>query len=171
MILIMGCAFQVSAAEKSVGSLTDCDLSISCESNGVGIVFNTCLLYTSMGTFLGKRAGTKVWIAARIALAGMYLLCMAGGTSAVAAVGTGDAFMLGCAILFSVHILVVDYFSPRTDGVALSCIQFFTSGAICAVLAMMAETPSLSALIEGAVPVLYAGVLSCGCLLYTSRCV
>lgn len=41
MILIMGCAFQVSAAEKSVGSLTDCDLSISCESNGVGIVFNT----------------------------------------------------------------------------------------------------------------------------------
>ena len=115
-----------------------------------------------MGTFLGKRAGTKVWIAAGIALAGMYLLCMAGGTSAVAAVGTGDAFMLGCAILFSVHILVVDYFSPRTDGVALSCIQFFTSGAICAVLAMMAETPSLSALIEGAVPVLYAGVLSCG---------
>ena len=115
-----------------------------------------------MGIFLGKRAGLKVWMAAAIALAGMYLLCLSGNANAAFAISRGDAFVLGGAVLFSVHILVVDHFSPGTDSVALSCIQFFTSGAICTILALLTETPSLSALAAGAIPVLYAGVLSCG---------
>lgn len=41
IILIMGSVLSVNAEERSTGSLTDCDISISCESNGVGIVFNT----------------------------------------------------------------------------------------------------------------------------------
>lgn len=119
-----------------------------------------------IGIFLGKRAGAKVWGAAAMALAGMYLLCMSGSPSGAGAsfltVGRGDAFVLGGAVLFSVHILAVDRFSPGTDSVALSCIQFFTSGAICTVLALLTEAPSVSALMAGALPVLYAGVLSCG---------
>mgnify|MGYP005754945495 FL=1 len=119
-----------------------------------------------IGIFLGKRAGAKVWGAAAMALAGMYLLCMSGSPSGAGTsfltVGRGDAFVLGGAVLFSVHILAVDRFSPGTDSVALSCIQFFTSGAICTVLALLTEAPSVSALMAGALPVLYAGVLSCG---------
>lgn len=41
VIFIMGCVLQTNASERIVGSLTDCDISISCESNGVGIVYNT----------------------------------------------------------------------------------------------------------------------------------
>lgn len=119
-----------------------------------------------IGIFLGKRAGARVWGAAAMALAGMYLLCMYGSPSGAGAsfltVGRGDAFVLGGAVLFSVHILAVDRFSPGTDSIALSCIQFFTSGAICTVLALLTEAPSVSALMAGALPVLYAGVLSCG---------
>lgn len=116
------------------------------------------ILVPILGIFFHKKAGLKIWIGAVIAVAGMYLLCMSGGFS----LSKGDALVLACAFVFSVHILVVDYFSPKVDSVELSCVQFFTSGVICTVLAFLTETPSLGALISGAVPVLYAGVLSCG---------
>lgn len=38
-LLIMGFGIQVSAKEKSVGALTDCELWIGCENNGVRITF------------------------------------------------------------------------------------------------------------------------------------
>ncbi|MBQ7839732.1 MAG: DMT family transporter [Lachnospiraceae bacterium] len=111
-----------------------------------------------LGIFLRKKIGAKVWIGAVIAVAGMYLLCMSESFS----LSRGDALVLACAVVFSVHILVVDYFSPKMDSVKLSCMQFYTSGIICTVLAFLTETPSLDAVVAGAVPVLYAGVLSCG---------
>lgn len=111
-----------------------------------------------LSIFLHQKTSSRVWGGALIAVAGMYLLCMTGSLS----LGKGDSLMLGCAFLFSIHILVVDYFSPRMDSVKLSCIQFLTSGLICTVLAFLTETPSMEALFAGAVPVLYAGVLSCG---------
>ena len=74
----------------------------------------------------------------------------------------GDVLVFFCAILFSIHILVVDYFSPKADGVKLSCIQFYVSGVLCMAGAFLLETPSWSALLAGIVPLLYAGVMSCG---------
>lgn len=110
------------------------------------------------GFFLHKKIGAKIWIGAVIAVAGMYLLCMSGGFT----VSRGDGLVLLCAVAFSGHILVVDHFSPKVDSVKLSCIQFLTSGIVCTLLAFVFETPSLSALLAGWMPVLYAGVLSCG---------
>lgn len=111
-----------------------------------------------LGLFLRKRVPGKVWIAAVLAAIGMYLLCMTEGFS----IGKGDALVFVCAILFSIHILVIDYFSPKTDGVALSCIQFFTAGIICTVGALILEKPTWEQLVAGALPILYAGVMSCG---------
>lgn len=110
------------------------------------------------GLFLRKRVPGKVWIAAVIAAIGMYLLCITEGFS----ISEGDALVFVCAILFSIHILVIDYFSPKTDGVALSCIQFFTAGIICSLGAMILEQPTWEQLVAGALPILYAGVMSCG---------
>ncbi|MDO4331417.1 MAG: DMT family transporter [Eubacteriales bacterium] len=110
------------------------------------------------GIFLRKKVGAKIWIGALIAVIGMYLLCISGNFS----ISKGDSFVLGCAFAFSVHILVVDYFSPKTNGVKLSCMQFFTSGVICTILALFLERPDLHALTAGIVPLLYAGVMSCG---------
>lgn len=70
--------------------------------------------------------------------------------------------MLGCALLFSVHILVIDFFSPRVDGVAMSCIQFFVCALLSAVPVFVGERPQISAILAAWAPVLYAGVLSCG---------
>lgn len=110
------------------------------------------------GLFLRKKVPGKVWIAAAVAAVGMYMLCINESFS----VSRGDAFVFLCAIIFAVHILVIDYFSPKTDGVALSCIQFYTAGIICTVAAFAVETPTWGQFVSGIVPILYAGVMSCG---------
>ena len=88
----------------------------------------------------------------------MYLLCM----SERLVLGKGDTYVFICAILFSVHILVIDHFSPKADGVELSCIQFLTAGVISSILAFIFEEPALQSFIDGIIPVAYAGIMSCG---------
>lgn len=116
------------------------------------------VLVPVLGIFLKKKIGLKVWISVALAVLGLYLLCMSGSFT----LQKGDALVLLCALVFAVHILVVDYFSPRTDGVKLSCIQFLVSGAISMVLMLMFEHPQMSAILSAWMPILYAGVFSCG---------
>ncbi len=116
------------------------------------------LLVPLLGIPLGKRAGLRVWINAALAMAGMYFLCITDGFS----ISKGDFFVLLCAGAFSVHILVIDYFAPKVDGVSLSCIQFFVCGILCAVPAMVSEQPQLRWILAAWMPLVYAGVLSCG---------
>ena len=111
-----------------------------------------------LGIFVRRIPGVKVWCSVVVALIGMYLLCISGSVR----IGLGDALVIGCALVFSIHILVVDHFAEQVDGVKLSCLQFLTSGVICLVLAFLTEHPSWDALFAGIVPVLYAGVLSSG---------
>lgn len=111
-----------------------------------------------MGIFLKKRVSGRIWIGAVIAAFGMYLLCM----SEKFALSRGDTYVFICAVLFSVHILVIDYFSPKADGVTLSCIQFLTAGVVCSVLAIIIEKPEIGNFIDGIIPLAYAGIMSSG---------
>ncbi len=108
--------------------------------------------------FLGKKATGKVWAGAGLAAFGMYLLCM----SERLALSRGDTYVFLCAIIFSIHILVIDHFSAKADGVELSCIQFLTAGVISSILAFIFEGPKVSYLIDGIVPLAYAGIMSSG---------
>ena len=110
------------------------------------------------GIFLRKKIGYKIWIAVVMALLGLYFLCMTEQFS----VGKGDVLIFACALVFSVHILVIDYFSPRVDGVKMSCIQFFVCGLASLPFMFLFETPRVGAVVNGFLPLLYAGVLSCG---------
>ena len=116
------------------------------------------ILVPFFGIFLRKKIQGKVWIGAVIAAAGMYLLCM----SEKLALSRGDTLVFICAILFSVHILIIDHFSPMADGVELSCIQFLTAGLIGSIGAILFEQPTLQCLIDGIIPLAYAGILSSG---------
>lgn len=111
-----------------------------------------------LGIFLKKKVGIKIWVSVVLAVAGLYLLCMTGGLS----LGKGDLLVLLCAVVFSVHILVIDHFSPLVDGVRMSCIQFFVCGILSAIGMLLTENFSWSAFAAAWMPVLYAGVMSCG---------
>lgn len=112
-----------------------------------------------IGIFIGKRPEIKLWFCVALAVVGMYLLCMKDGSFTIE---RADIMLLLCALAFSFHILVVDYFSPKVDGVKMSCIQFFVCGVLSAVGMLFTETPDISNIQAAWLPLLYAGLLSCG---------
>ena len=111
-----------------------------------------------LGIFLHKKIGWKIWLAVVLALAGLYFLCITESFS----IGKGDVLIFLCALIFAVHILVIDYFSPKVDGVKMSCIQFFVCGILSLPFMFTIETPKAVAMTAAWMPLLYAGVLSCG---------
>ena len=111
-----------------------------------------------LGIFLHKKIQWKVWMAVLLALVGLYFLCITESFS----VGKGDALVFLCALVFSVHILVIDHFSPKVDGVKMSCIQFFVAAIVSGVGMFVLETPRFVSVVAAWMPLLYAGVLSCG---------
>lgn len=116
------------------------------------------VLVPVFGIFLGKKTGWKIWLAVALALAGLYFLCITESFS----VGRGDIYVFIGALLFTVHILVIDYFAPRTDGVKMSCIQFFVAGILSMFPMAAFETTTVEGIMRSWGPLLYAGVLSCG---------
>lgn len=116
------------------------------------------VLVPIFGLFLKRKPSKMVWLCAVLAVVGLYLLCV----NETLTLNFGDILVFCCALVFTVHIMVIDYFSPKANGVTLSCIQFLFSGVVSLILAFIFETPQISAIVSGIVPVLYAGVMSCG---------
>lgn len=110
------------------------------------------------GIFFRRKVGAVVWLSALMAAIGMYLLCMTEGFS----LRTGDILVFICAILFTAHILVIDHYTDKADGVIVSCIQFAMCGVICTVLSLIFENPTMGEILPGTGALLYAGVMSCG---------
>ena len=111
-----------------------------------------------LGIFLGKKVTPMVWLGVVLAAVGSYFLCITESFS----VNYGDVLVLLCALCFSFHILIIDYFAPKADGVALSCLQFWFSGIVCMAIALSKESPRWENIFQAMLPILYAGVMSCG---------
>ena len=117
------------------------------------------VLVPVLGIFLKKKPRPILWVSVALACVGLYFLCFTDKTFSLA---MGDAAMLGGAVMFALHIMVVDHFSPLVDGVCLSFVQFLTAGSLGMVVAFITEQPSFAALSAAAVPNLYTGVFTMG---------
>lgn len=111
-----------------------------------------------IGIFLKKKTGWNVWISVVIALVGFYLLCIKDGF----ALSRGDLYVFICALVFPFHIWAVNHYAPKVDGVRLSCIQFFVCGVLSVLCMFLFESPQIGNILIAWMPLLYAGVLSCG---------
>ena len=109
--------------------------------------------------FLRKKVGAKMWFCVMLGALGMYMLCMKEATFSLQ---YGDFLVLLCAAAFAIHILVIDYFSPKVDSVRLSCIQFLTAGSLAIICMFIFEEPVIANILACWFPILYAGVLSSG---------
>ena len=149
-----------------------CGLALCAASNfqQIGIVHTTVgkagfitalyvVIVPILGIFLKKKASFVVWISVGLSVIGLYLLCMTGDSLRLA---YGDFLVLICALLFSVHIMIIDYFSPKGDGVRISCVQFFVCGIVSGMIMLFVEEPSVRNMMAAKMPILYAGVLSSG---------
>lgn len=179
VIAVMGKRKQEKSAEKSEsrrilllgGICCGIMLFIGSALQQVGIQYTTAgkagfitamymVLVPICGLFFGKRPGGKTWAAVVVALVGMYLLCLYG--SGIQNLSKGDLLEMLCALGFTAHILVIDHFSPKVDGVKMSCIQFFVCGILAGIFMLILETPSWESIRAAAMPILYAGILSSG---------
>ena len=114
-----------------------------------------------------KKIHPIVWLGIATAVVGMYLLSFAKGISGVY---MGDVITFLCAVSFCGHILVIDRFVAKSNGILLSCVQFFTVGVLSLITALMFEKTTLSAIMEALLPILYLGIMSSG-IAYTLQVV
>ena len=131
-------------------------------TNSVGKAGFLTALYIIMvpiiGIFFKKKVKPLIWVCVILATVGLYLLCVKDGFS----FEIGDIFLILCALVFSFHIILVDYVSPRGDGVTISMIQFGVSAVLCFICALIFEHVSMENILRAWMPILYAGVMSCG---------
>lgn len=116
------------------------------------------VLVPLFGLFFRRKVSGPVWIAVVLSVVSLYLLCIKGGFS----LAPGDLLVLVCAVCFAVHILLIDHFTARCDGVKLSCLQFLFAAIWSTILALIFDTIDFHVLWECILPLLYVGVFSCG---------
>lgn len=108
-----------------------------------------------LGVFLRQKIPHKVWLAVMMCFIGLYLLC---GSFAF---NINQIYLLLCAFFFAVHILTIDYFSPRVDGVWLSCLQFVVVGVIDCFIMLFVDIPTWEEIIICFPNLAYSGFVSC----------
>lgn len=134
------------------------------------------VLVPLFGLFFRRKVSLPVWIAVVLAVASLYLLCIKGEFS----LAMGDLLVLVCAICFAIHILVIDRFTDKVDGIKLSCVQFFVAAVwatlakvVCALLGLggigdtsvassIFAVPDWAGIWACILPILYVGVFSSG---------
>ena len=60
------------------------------------------------------------------------------------------------------EVTKIHQLSPEVDGVKMSCIQFFVCGIASLPFMFLTETPQIGNILDARMPILYAGVMSCG---------
>ena len=145
-------------------------LFVACNIQQFGIKFTTVgkagfisamyiIICPILCIFLKKKPPFTIWIGVLISMIGLYLLCV---TDSFSSINKGDVITLISSLFFAFHIMLVDYFSPKCDGVKLSCLQFFTCSALSFVAMLIFEKPEFSYILQAWLPIIYAGIFSSG---------
>lgn len=125
------------------------------------------VLVPIFNSFLGKKPGINVIIGVPIALLGFFFLCIKPGIG----IAPSDLLVLGCAFVFTFHIIGVDRLSVGCDGVRLSLVQFVVSFILDAILSLIFEGVVSGELIITVIPsLIFLGVGSSG-IAYTLQIV
>ena len=111
-----------------------------------------------LAILLGERLKKRVVVSVFLALIGLYLLCFKPGTG----FDIWDLFLLLSAFFYGVHIMLINYYSRMVNPIKASCLQFFVVGILSAILVGLFESPNLSSIMACKIPLLYAGIVTCG---------
>ena len=113
-----------------------------------------------LGLFIGKKVRVLTWLSVVMGFVGLYFLCV--NPDDLKDINKGDLLALICAFFYAIHILLLERNAEKIDGIRLSAIQLLLSGTVTCVLMFIFENPDISAIKTAAVPIMYAGIMSCG---------
>ena len=133
--------------------------------SGVGVASIITGLYTVfipiVCYFLFKqRTGLNVWIAAILAVIGIFMLCMKPGEGFK--FGLGELLLLIGAFFWTAHVILVDRLGKELRPLHLSFGQFAVCSVWCVIVMMIFECPTIPSVVAAAPSILYAGILSVG---------
>lgn len=112
----------------------------------------------AIGLLFGMRTSLGTWLGAALAVWGLYLLSIRDTFS----LSYGDTLQVLCAVAFAGHVLVIGYLASRFNTIKLSTIQFMVAGFLALLLAVIMETISWQMIVDTAIPLAYAGLMSTG---------
>lgn len=125
------------------------------------------VLVPLLGLFVGRRTTPLIWAGVATAVVGLWYLCIPPEGFTISA---GDFFIFLCALVFSLHILVISFFVTKVDAVELSVTQFAVGSVTATIAMMLFEHPTWEGVLAAAIPILWAGVMSNG-IAYTLQIV
>ena len=151
---ICGAILAIASAFQQIG--------INVGTDGGKAAFITALYVVLVPIYaltLKKKAPINVWVSIGIAIVGFYLLCIKENLT----VAPSDILVVISAMIFPIHILTIDHFSPRCDGVRMSMVQFFVAAVINLIIALITESPlDLPLVFDNVLPILFLGIGSSG---------
>ena len=133
------------------------------EPGKVGFITALYMLLVPLISFIlyKKKQPFTTWIGVILGVGGLYMICMGGSSSF--SLGKGELLALLCSIAFALHIIVIDKYAATIDCIVLSCGQYMVTGVISCILMFIFEKPDIGNIMHAAVPILYAGIMSCSC--------
>lgn len=123
--------------------------------------FITCLYIILVPLFarlIGKKIHAENWLGAVVAVTGLYCLSIKGDFS----LNYGDILAFIGAFFWSFHILFIDRYASKADGLEISAAQIGVCAILNAIACFLLESFTWQQIVNAAIPILYAAVLSSG---------
>jgi drug/metabolite transporter (DMT)-like permease len=135
----------------------------------IGIIYTTAgkcgfitglyvVLVPLLGLIWGQRPGPARWVGVLLAVTGLFLL---GGARGLV-LGKGDFLVFLSSFFWAGHVLFLGWASPRLSPVKLASLQYLVVSVLSLAVSFAVESPRVGAMIDGAVPLLYGGLMSVG---------
>jgi len=122
-----------------------------------GFITGTYVVWTPiLGLALGMRVFGRVWIGALLCLAGLWVMSIHGQPD----IATGDLYLIGCAVMWAIHVHVIGWCASREDALGVSLVQLLVTGTLAAAIAGASEPISGDMLRAGAGPIIFSAVFS-----------
>lgn len=135
-------------------------LQTTTATNG-GFITSLYVILTPMVTYVTARTRPHpiVYLGAPLALLGIYLLTGAD----LGHLAFGEILLLGGAVCWAIQVSMLGHLVKETGmPVAISTINFYATAVLATVGAFAFEQPALGGVIDGWIPILYAGIFSTG---------
>lgn len=107
-----------------------------------------------------RKTGWNTWLGCILATVGLYLLCLREGQGG--SFGLGEIVLLIGSFFWAGHILIVDRFIDRVSPLRFSSWQFFISGALGLIAALIFEDITWNGVWSAKWAILFCGFLSVG---------
>ena len=144
--LLCGLFMLIGTATQQIGLLT-----VSAGKSGfISAVY--IVLVPVFSLLLGQKVKRRQIFCVVLAMTGFAVMSLSGGLGKSTA---GDWLTLISAAGFAAQIVVVNLFVDRHNALLLSCIQFYVCGVLGLAVALIAEGPTLSAVLAGVPFLLY----------------